>query len=66
MRICGGARCKSGGESVRATRVGDWMEARVREAVARLRGATAARAESNSDGRKKRVNGVNPDLIHSL
>jgi hypothetical protein len=66
MRIRGGARCKRGGESTRATGVCDWMEARVREIVARLRGATAARAESNSDERKKRANGVNLDLSHSL
>jgi hypothetical protein len=54
MRMRGGAWCKSGSASARMARAGDWMEARAREVVARLRGVTTARA-TTTGGRKGRM-----------
>jgi hypothetical protein len=64
MRMRGGARCKSDGASALMAGVGDWMEARAREAVARLRGATVTRA-TTTGGRRGRM-GVNPNPSHSI
>jgi hypothetical protein len=54
MRMRSGARCKSGGASNQMAGVDDWMEARAREAVARLRGTTTVRATA-SGGRRGRM-----------